>query len=197
MDFQIIKKIKYRPDNNLHWIFWIPLLVVLIPLIVLFLIVMIIWYGIHSIFSKNKKKIATEELPYLILDNERIKMELKTLDDTFSEIDDYWCDKVYDEDQYLYVAQTTPTIESIDGKLFGDFKLEKGNGVFLHNIQFEKTSSNLNVSSKLLYLDYRTLETKIIDEFGSYFLYNKKDSDNIICGFNKDSDIELEIKNVC
>ena len=197
MDFDIVKNIKYRPKNSFHWVIGIPILILLIPIIALVLIVMFISFGYHKIFNKTKLDNVNKESRNFILDNEKIKIELKAMNDSFNELEDYWCENVYDEDAYLYMAYTTPVIDSIDGQIFGDFKFEMQNGVILHKVIYDKTDIGLIISSKLLYLDFKTLDVSTIEDFGAFFLYAKKYSDNIIFGFNKSSDIELKIQNVC
>jgi hypothetical protein len=196
IDFKIIKKITPVKDSPIPWYFAIPLLIIGVPLIILFLLGALIYFGIRSIFVKDKFNPSDIKEPYYLIEKENFKVELEELDENeYSDLFEYWMHHVDDEEEYLYQAKLDSKIEGLDGKIFGDFVFEDESGGFFQIIEYTgKISKEDKLNTKLVYIDFDTLEFKEIESLGAYFLLKKEGDLKIIKGFNRKTNIELEIK---
>lgn len=147
-------------------------------------------------FLRSKKREAPARsfdyaLQFTLFENEKVSIILSEEEHDRDLMDKnlLWNQVVYKGDEYLYRAATFPIIPALHNKVVGNFSRQMDEGLLLQVLQ--EGSDPLN--TRLVFLQFRTLECYSIGEIGQYQLYADINAGSLIKGVNQHERVEIAI----
>ncbi len=168
----------------------VPFAIFLIVFIPLFIIYDFIKTKVFGIKDKNltKEDILFENPKYKI-----VKEYFNPIEETEENkllYDFYWDIVEYDDDLYVFKLIDKKSKSELNNCYVTDFKIENTEEIFLQKIIEE----NQKINTYLITFNKETGKVKILTEIGHFSLYKFDKKKNLIKGFNKKDQIELQIE---
>jgi len=170
------------------------ILIILLVLPVLFLLLVlgalaVIFFVIISAFRKKRPAAVIEreanELLLISTDKVTIFIVQDDKDAEYANAAYEWQEAVDHRVVSVYRASTNPHIPALDQKFVTSFNKETPKGAFLQMVE--------GVNSKLVFLDYDSLQVSFVTDVGPYDLYDDPENDWRIRGINYHNEITLSI----
>ncbi|MBK7406703.1 MAG: hypothetical protein IPL49_11900 [Saprospirales bacterium] len=181
----------------------ILLVILLAPVILVFAAA----YGVSLLFSfiygkttkrgmfGTKGKKSVHKTAFDLIKNDTIQISLQDIEESYGQLLDEWCDMTNNQAECLFLAKTNPVIDGIHGRFITAFLKEFQNGILLQRLILSTNPADTHpVNSELVWVDYDDLTVKEMKPIGQYFLYEDKRNPNLIKGFNREKEVEIEVK---
>lgn len=191
MTFTVTKTIIARANSKGRFVGILIILLVLplLLLLMLFGVLVVLFFTIISPFYKKRTQVTihTENNEQLLISSGNIAVFIKEddNDDEFIRASYQWQAALSNRVAMLYRARTEPHIPELHNKFVTAFSKETPKGAFLQVVE--------GAGSKLVFLDYSTLQVSFVSNIGPYELHDDPQSAWHVKGFNLDDEITLSI----
>lgn len=200
MSFTVTKTIIARAHSKGKFtgILIMLLILPLLLLLLLFGVIMVVFIALVSPFMKKKPQEAaaspSNEVVLLAHDNITLILTGDEADAALMEAKEAWAATVEPDAGSLYRARANPQILSLHDKLMTNFIKQTATGAFLQIVGMGQPGGNAEIQSRLVFLDFATLQVSAMSDVGPYLLSEDREDAWKLRGDNYNNQLSISIR---